>query len=321
MGVGHNEALDRTLSALGKIFFDPVNGKAISDIDGQSDRDDVANRVFLREIDVSAVPLLKTSYPQLESNFKRSDVQFCVKECARGVRDRVLQRATRIYRYFLCSSLFGAIEEIKSSLVAHGVPCGFLDLDCDSHSIGKNANTLWKSKTFIWKVQIGVCETKTFESGTRSIIGLEPAKRAVEKHSSDLLAVSERNVDLKRFSPAEIAGVARRLLVMELKRSVFNVLHEDLEQSFCAEIAIVEKHLKIVKEIKGNMRNSQTAERVEKSENEESQVGKVGECEFNVLKFLRATDLMFECGLTYTAASRKAERACVNMTSILICWT
>ena len=55
---------------------------------------------------------------------------------------------------------------------------------------------------------------------------------AVEKRSSDLLAVSERNVDLKRFSPAEIAGVALRLLVMELKQSVFNVLHEDLEQSF-----------------------------------------------------------------------------------------
>ena len=102
---------------------------------------------------------------------------------------------------------------------------------------------------------------------------------------------------------------------------MFNVLHEDLEQSFCAEIAIVVKHLKIVKEVKGYMRNSQTAERVEKSENEESQVGNVGECEFNVLKFLRATVLMFECGLTYTAASRKAERACVKMTSILICWT
>ena len=112
-GVGHNEALDRTMSSIGKILIDPVNGKGISDIDGQSDRDDVANRVFLREIDVSAVPLLKTSYPQLESNFKRSDVQFCVQECARGVRDRVLQRATRICRYFLCSSLFGAIEEIN----------------------------------------------------------------------------------------------------------------------------------------------------------------------------------------------------------------
>ena len=49
-----------------------------------------------------------------------------------------MQRATRICRYFLCSSLFGAIEEIKSSLVAYGVPCG-LDLDCDSHSIEKNA--------------------------------------------------------------------------------------------------------------------------------------------------------------------------------------
>ena len=32
------------------------------------------------------------------------------------------------------------------------------------------------------------------------------------------------------------------------------------------------------------------------------------------------TDLMFECGLTFTVESRKAERACVNMTSILIYW-
>ena len=79
---------------------------------------------------------------------------------------------------------------------------------------------------------MGVCEMKTFESDSRSIIGLEPAKQAVEKHSSDLLAVCKRNVDLKRFSPAEIAGVARRLLVMELKQSVFSVPHEDLEQSF-----------------------------------------------------------------------------------------
>ena len=57
--VGHNEAQDRTMSAMGKILLDPMNGKAISDIDGQSDR------VFLRRVSVPAVPLLKTSYPQL----------------------------------------------------------------------------------------------------------------------------------------------------------------------------------------------------------------------------------------------------------------
>ena len=45
--------------------------------------------------------------------------------------------------------------------------------------------------------------------------------------------------------------------------------------------------------------------------------GKVDECEFNVLTVFRATDLMFECGLTYTAASRKAERACVNNPDLL----
>ena len=99
---------------------------------------------------------------------------------------------------------------------------------------------------------------------------------------------------------------------------MFKEPHEDLEQSFCAQIAKVVKHLKTVKETKDNKRIMQTAERVEMSENEESQVGKVYECEFNVLKVFRATDLMFECGLTFTVSSRKAERACVNMTSILI---
>ena len=78
-----------------------------------------------------------------------------------GVRDR-LQRATGICRYLLCSSLLSVIEEIKSSLVAH---------DRDSHFFEKNANTLFKSKTIIWKVQMGVCEPKTFESDTRSING------------------------------------------------------------------------------------------------------------------------------------------------------
>ena len=103
---GHNEALDRTMSAMG---WRTVNEETISDIDGQSDRDDVANEVSLRKVKrSSAVPLLKTSYPQLGSFSKRSNVQSCVKERARSVPDR-MQRATRICRYFLCSSLFGAI--------------------------------------------------------------------------------------------------------------------------------------------------------------------------------------------------------------------
>ena len=41
--VGHNEALDRTMSATGSRT---ANGEAISDIDGQPDRDDVANGCF-----------------------------------------------------------------------------------------------------------------------------------------------------------------------------------------------------------------------------------------------------------------------------------
>ena len=198
--------------------------KAMQNIGGQFNSNDVVNEVVcLRRVNVSAVPLLKTSYPQLESYFKRSDVQFCVKECARGVRDRVLQRAMGICRYLLCSSLFSAIVEVKSLLVAYGVPYGFLDLDRDSHSFEKNANTLGKSKTLIrtsfwialtllpWatydcvqgRFGASVFGMKTFEPGSKSIIGLERAKQAVEKHMSDLLAVSERNVDLERLYPAE----------------------------------------------------------------------------------------------------------------------
>ena len=92
---------------------------------------------------------------------------------------------------------------------------------------------------------------------------------------SDLLTVSERNVDLETFYSAEFAGVVCQLLVIGPKRSMFREPHEDLEQSFCAGIAVVEKHLKTVKETEGNKRIMQTAERVERSENEECQVGKV----------------------------------------------
>ena len=49
-----------------------------------SNSNDVVNEVFLRRVSVPAVPLLKTSYLHLESYFKRSDVQFCVKECAKS---------------------------------------------------------------------------------------------------------------------------------------------------------------------------------------------------------------------------------------------
>ena len=58
MWVGHNEALDKTMTATGSRT---VNGKAISYIDSQSDRVDVANEVSLRKVSVSAVPLLETS--------------------------------------------------------------------------------------------------------------------------------------------------------------------------------------------------------------------------------------------------------------------
>ena len=242
MWVRHNEAQDRTMSAMGKILLGIVTEYKENELDKPKrtghvgacqqscrngnknpNRDDVTNEVFLPRVDGPAVSLLKTSYLQLESDSKRSDVQFCVKQCARGVRDRVLQRAARICRYLLCSSLCSAIVEIKSSLVACGVPYGFLDLDRDSHSLEKNANTLGKSKTLIrtsfwialtlrpWatydcvqgRLGASVFGMKTFEPGSKSIIGLALAKKAVEKHMSDLLAVCERNVDLERFYPAE----------------------------------------------------------------------------------------------------------------------
>ena len=46
-----------------------------------------------------------------------------------------------------------------------------------------------------------VFEMKTFEPDSKSILGLEPAKQVTEKHMSDLLTVSARNVDLETFYP------------------------------------------------------------------------------------------------------------------------
>ena len=95
--------------------------KAMQNIDGQ---DDVATAVFPLKVDTPAVPLMKTSCPQLGSDTKVlmfiaaecPDVQFCAKECARGVQDlstREVKRAKRICRYrakvpvdFVCSFVF-----------------------------------------------------------------------------------------------------------------------------------------------------------------------------------------------------------------------
>ena len=97
----------------------------------------------------------------------------------------------------------------------------------------------WATYDFVQgRLGASVFEMKTFEPDSKSIFGLRRAKQAVKKHMSDLLAVSERN--------------------------------EDLEQSFGAEIAFVEKHLKTVKKTKGNKSIVQTVERVERSEKEES---------------------------------------------------
>ena len=117
--VRHKEAQDRTMSAMGKILLGIETEYKENELDKpkrtgharacqqscrngnkNSNSNDVVNEVFLRRVNVSAVPLLKTSYLQLESYFKRSDVQFCVKECDRGVRDR-MQRATGICRLSL----------------------------------------------------------------------------------------------------------------------------------------------------------------------------------------------------------------------------
>ena len=80
--VGHNEALDRTMSAMGKILIDPVNGKAISDIDGQSDRDDVASRVFSsrnRCVSCSSVENVLSSAGVEFQTFRRSIL--CQRVC------------------------------------------------------------------------------------------------------------------------------------------------------------------------------------------------------------------------------------------------
>ena len=367
---------------MGKILFDTVTEYKENELDEQkrtgyvrdcqqscrnghknSNSNDVVNEVFLRRVHVPAVLLLKTSYLQLESYFNRLDVQFCVKECDRGVRDRVLQRASRICRHFLSSSLIGEIVEIKSLLVAYGVPYGFLDLDYDSHLFTKNINTLRKllklslgakSKELGYVMPVGrycllfsghwmddevVLSDCRIDSGSELLL----MKSGPQLECADTAVRALADLDLLHFGD-EDAGSEESDCATGLELSVSDresrTFSSDVtacwscsrnigwtriqcrcEYHFGAEIDIIVKHLKNAKEVKGDKRIMQAAERVERSENLESQCGKVYECEFNVLKVFRAQDLMFECGLTFTAASREAERACVNMTSILNYWT
>ena len=76
------------MSALGKILFG-IETEYKENGNKKSNSNDVVNEVFLRRVNVPAVPLLKTSYLQLESFFKRSDVKSVPKvfeiEC-RGQR-------------------------------------------------------------------------------------------------------------------------------------------------------------------------------------------------------------------------------------------
>ena len=150
----------------------------------------MANAVSLLKVDTPSVPLMETSCPQLGSDTKFlmfiaaecPDVQFCVKECARRVRDlvtRETQRAKRFCRYlvdkvrtkgadvillvnFVYSSVFREGVEIKSAMVVDGMSSGFMGLDCGPHSIERNAEAIRKANTISWKVPISVDEMKTF---------------------------------------------------------------------------------------------------------------------------------------------------------------
>ena len=151
MWVGHEKALDRTTSATGKIFLDPVCRKQCRTSMASPTETMRPMWLFLLKVDTPAVPLMKTSCPQLGSDTKVlmfivaecPDVQFCAKECARGVQGlctRELQRAKRICRNlmdkasarvpvdFVCSSVFREDFDIKSAMGADGAPSGFMAL-------------------------------------------------------------------------------------------------------------------------------------------------------------------------------------------------
>ena len=72
--VGHEKALDRTTSATGKIFLDPVCRKAMQNIDGQSNRDDVANAVFPLKVGTPAVPLIENELSSAGVGYQNPDV-------------------------------------------------------------------------------------------------------------------------------------------------------------------------------------------------------------------------------------------------------
>ena len=100
-GVGHNDALDRTMSAMGKILIDPVNGKAISDIDGQSDRDDVANRVFLLEKHSSDLLAVSQRNVDLKRFFTSGDCWSCAWVAGDGTETIRVQCISQRFRTIL----------------------------------------------------------------------------------------------------------------------------------------------------------------------------------------------------------------------------
>ena len=328
---GVEEAQDRTMSAMGRNLLGIETEYKENELDEQkrtcyardcqqscrngnknSNSTDVVNEVFLRRVNVSAVSLLKTSYLQLESYCKRLDIQLCVKECARGVRDRVLQRASRICRYFMCSSLLGEIVGIKSLLDAYGVPYGFLDLDRDSHSFEKNINTTGKSlklskelgfalsvdqHCFLfsgrWMDDQTVLSDCRIDSGNELLL----MKSELQPECADTAVRALADIDVLRFGDEDAGreesdcAAGQEPSVSDWESRVFqsevtacwncsrNIGLTRIQckcgYHFCAEIAIIVKHLKNAKEVKGDKRIILSAERVERSENVESQGGKV----------------------------------------------
>merc|ERR1712127_134004 len=71
---------------------------------------------------------------------------------------------------FVISSKFGEDGEIKTAVVADGIPDGFMGLDCGEESRKRNAEAIAKSKTIIWNGPMGVFEMGKFEAGTKMMM-------------------------------------------------------------------------------------------------------------------------------------------------------
>ena len=276
---------------------------------------------------------------------ERPDIQFCVKECARGVQSpsvRDMQRAKRICRYLMGTRDWTlrlepdreidtlqmmvdsdwATDKVDRRSTSAGIAqlggCTILSYsrtqgspalssaEAEGYALGSGAC----AKELSFDLKLVVYSDSTATISQHSKLGLGRMKHVELRFLFVKDLVKREKLSLCKIPGTENpADLGTKMLDVATHRHLCNLVGlESMKQA--------------VEEVKGHKRNSQSSGSVGLQivwKGLRTLCLAMGTRELDVDELSRFTDLMFECGLTFTIESRKAERACVNMTSIQIC--